>query len=259
MKPKVVIVVLAVLSVCLAIALLAVKKHSEEQRAADQTSIADFSNQVVNASLKINDLNQVNLALTNDLQVSRQESSDLSNKLDSTAASLLASKSDLADAQNQIAGLNSHLADLEQQNKALEQQSQELSNNIVAMDKEIAATKEKLSRATSANDFLQQELQRQMAQRAELEHKFNDLDELHQQVKKIKAEEFATRRLLLMENDHTGQKGAELLLHPNPTVPGAVQNPLPANGLNVEIGSDGSVRVIPPIAPPPPATDSSRQ
>src|SRR5690348_14283105 len=105
MKPKVVIVILAVVSVCLAIALFAVKRQNEEQRAADQNSIMDYSNQVVSAMLKNTELTQVNLALTNDLASIRQQSSDLSNKLDATTASLNTSKSDLEDAQHQIGGL----------------------------------------------------------------------------------------------------------------------------------------------------------
>jgi hypothetical protein len=117
------------------------------------------------------------------------------------------------------------------------------------LNTQIAETQQKLIASGTANAYLQQELQRQMAQKAELEHKFNDLDELRQQVKKIKTDLFTARRLQFMKNDISGKKGAELLVNPN--VPAAKTTGASANnGLNVEIGSDGSVRVIPPLVAP---------
>lgn len=257
MKPKVIIIVLAVACIILGIVLSIVKKHAEKQHASDVTSLMSYSNQVVHVTLKNTDLTQANLALTNDLASSRQQSADLSNKLDSTSAALDATKSNLAEARGQISTLNSHIADLELQNKSLEKRTGELSNNVVQLDRQITVTSNQLAHAASANSFLQQELQRQMARRAELEHKLNDLAELRQQVKKIKNELFVARRLRLMQHAHPGQKGAELLMHPNVPAQEVTSEPLPVNGLNVEIGSDGSVRVIPPLAPPPAKTNAN--
>jgi chromosome segregation ATPase len=248
MKNKVVLVILAVVCIGLLIGLFAIKKSGEEQHVSDMSSIVDFSNQVVNASVKINDLNQVNLALTNDLAASRQQLVEVSNTLATTAASLTASQAELAGAQGQITNLNTRIADLEFQNKTLDERVNELTNSLAQLNAQIAETQQKLLAAGTANAYLQQELQRQMAQKAELEHKFNDLDELRQQVKKIKSDLFTARRLQFMKNDISGKKGAELLVHPNIPAP-APASGLPANGLNVEIGSDGSVRVIPPLIP----------
>jgi chromosome segregation ATPase len=248
MKAKVIIVILAVVCAGLAIALFAVKKQNEEQRAADITSIMDFSNQVVSATVKINDLNQVNLALTNDLVSTRDEAVALSNNLASTSATLATSQADLANAQSQIAGLNSHVADLETQNKTLDERLGELTNQLATLNAQIEETQKKLASSEAGNAFLQQELQKQMAQKAELEHKFNDLDELRQQVKKIKSDLFVARRLHIMQNDNSQLKGAELMVQhrDNPQLPAASAKAADTS-LNVEIGSDGSVRVIPPL------------
>lgn len=248
MKNKIVLVILAVICVGLLIGLFAIKKTGEEQHTTDVNAIVDFSNQVVNASVKINDLNQVNLALTNDLATSRQQIEEISNNLATTSATLAASQSDLAGAQGQITNLNSRIADLEVQNKSLDQRIGELTNNLAQLNQQIEETRQKLIASGTANAYLQQELQRQMAQKAELEHNFNDLDVLRQQVKKIKSDIFTARRLQFMKNDISGRKGAELLMHPNVPTPAA--SGMPANGLNVEIGSDGSVRVIPPLIAP---------
>lgn len=247
MKNKIVLVILAVICVGLLIGLFAIKKTGEEQHTADVNSIVDFSNQVVNTSLKLNDLNQVNLALTNDLAASRQQIEEISNNLATTTATLAASQSDLAGAQGQITNLNSRISDLESQNKTLDERIGELTNNLAQLNLQIEETRQKLIASGTANAYLQQELQRQMAQKAELEHNFNDLDVLRQQVKKIKSDIFTARRLQFMKNDISGKKGAELLVHPNtPATVGMAPN----NGLNVEIGSDGSVRVIPPLIAP---------
>ena len=247
MKNKIVLVILAVICVGLLIGLFAIKKTSEEQHTNDVNSIGDYSNQVVNARVQINDLNQVNLALTNDLATSRQQIAEISNNLATTAATLAASQSDLAGAQGQITNLNSRIADLEVQNKTLDERVGELTNSLAQLNLQIEETRQKLIASGTANAYLQQELQRQMAQKAELEHKFNDLDVLRQQVKKIKSDIFTARRLQFMKNDISGKKGAELLVHPNTPADAGMA---PNNGLNVEIGSDGSVRVIPPIIAP---------
>jgi len=246
MKFKIVIVVLVVFCIGLAIALFATKKQSEDQHVTDVSSIVDFSNQVVNANLKINDLNQVNLALTNDIAASQEQLAQLSNNLSAAAVTLANSKTALAGAQDQIASLNAHIADLDAQNKALDQRASDLTNTVAGLNLSIAAIQAKLATSDNNNKYLQQELQKQMAQKAEIEHKFNDLDELRNQVKKVKSELFVARRVQLMKNDISQKKGAEMLMSRAVTAPtksGANGN----FGLNVEIGSDGSVNVIPAL------------
>lgn len=245
MKIKILIVVLAVIAVGLAIGLFAVKKSAQEQHTADVSSIADFSNQVVNANLKITDLNQVNLMLTNDLAASQQLVVQFSNNLDTANATIVEGKTSLAAAQNQITNLNTRISDLEAQNKVLDQRAVELTTTIAQLNTLIAATQSKLNASETNSIFLQQALQKEMAQKAEIEHKFNDLNELRQQVKKIRDELFMARRLRFMQNDNSQKKGAELLMQRSVPVTNAPA--APNYGLNVEIGSDGSVKVIPPL------------
>ena len=54
------------------------------------------------------------------------------------------------------------------------------------------------------------------------------------------------RRLQLMKNDNRQKKGAQLLMERTVTVTNAPAA-APNYGLNVEVGSDGSVHVIPPL------------
>jgi chromosome segregation ATPase len=254
MKIKIAIIVLAIACLGLGIALFATKKQGDEQHEKDVSAIEEFSNQVVNANSKISDLAQVNITLTNDLALSRQESADLSNNLFAANATLADTKSTLATAQDQITNLNTQISDLEAQNKVLDERANELTNTIAQLNTLIDSTENKLAVAETNSAFLQDALQKQMAQRAEIEHKFNDLNEVRAQVKKLKDELFIARRAQLMKNDVSSKKGAELLMAHAPATNSAASN-LPSNyDLNVEVGSDGSVKVIPPLgATNPPA------
>ena len=271
MKIKVVIIVLAVAALALGIALITTKKQADDQHTHDVSAIFDFSNQVQNASRQIDELGQVNLALTNDLAASRNDlavsrndlaashtqlvkSSEnlvvLSNNLAEISATLASTKESLAAARTEVAGLNAQVADLEVQNKALDQRAIEMTNLLAQLNGLVETTRGQLATSEINNAFLQSELQKQLAQKAEIEHQFNDLDELRVQVHKIRTEQFVARRIELDKNDHgnSGKKGAELLQRPpskaKPFTPPARPG---AYDLNVEVGSDGSVHVIPPL------------
>ena len=256
MKIKVVIIILAVACVGLVIAFFATKKQADDQHVIDVNSIDEFSNQVVTANKELNELGQVNLTLSNDLSTAQQElavSTEqltlLSNSLAAASSTLADTKTSLAGAQELVTNLNTRIADLEAQNKDLDQQASALSNALAHLTIEIENTKNKLAVSENNNAFLQGELQKQLAQKAELEHKFNDLDELRFQVRKMKDEMFVARRLQLMKNDNGGRKGAALLMSRNapPTNSPAHRLSQPNYNLNVEVGSDGSVKVIPPM------------
>ena len=267
MKIKIAIIVLAVTCIGLGIALFTIKKQADEQQAKDAATISDLSGQVVNAKKQIDELGQVNIVLTNDLAISRQQLAQLSNSLTSAAATLAATQTSLASAQNQITNLNTHISDLEVQNKVLDQRAGELTNTLALLTASIEKTQNQLAIAETNRAFVEQELQKQLAKKAELEHKFNDLDALRAQVRKLRDEMFVARRLQLMKNDNGNKKGAELLIQrdakfvnvpisaPAPTTtnasaPAASKRPTtqaPSYDLNVEVGSDGSVKVIPPL------------
>jgi chromosome segregation ATPase len=252
MKLKIVIVILVLGCFGLGIALYTVTKQADDQRKNDADHILQFSNELVQANENLEELRQVNLTLTNDISLSQQETEQLSNSLVSANVSLMTTKTSLMDAQGQITNLNSqigdlttHISDLETQNKILDQRANDLTNTIAQLAAQIADTQNQLAVSETNGAYLQGELQKQLAQRAELEHKFNDLNEVRAQVHKLRDEIFVARRLQLMKNDNSSKKGAELLMQRSSPTNSAR---LPANyDLNVEIGSDGSVRVIPPM------------
>lgn len=248
MKTKVVIIVLAVVCVVLLIAFFAARKQAEDQHEKDIAQTVDFSNQVVGANEHLKELSQVNLSLSNDLATAQQQTSQLSNSLAAANVALDDTKTSLAGAEETITNLNSRISDLETQNRALDEQSQSLSNQLAVLTAQIEDTKTKLAIAVTNASFLQGELQKQLVAKAELEHKFYDLDELRAQVKKVKTALFVARRMA-MSNAYDGKKGAELLIdHSPPPSTSLARKPAAAYDLNVEVGSDGSVKVIPPMS-----------
>lgn len=252
MNAKTIIAILAVACVAIGIALIAVKSSSDTQHDKDVSSIVDFSNQVVNADQHIDSLNQVNLSLTNDLMLSQQQSLELSNNLATAAATLASTKASLASMQdqvvtltNQVATLNTQVADLQSQNNELDQRATELTNTIARLNDQITDTENKLALATTNNAFLQSELEKQLAEKAALERRFNDLDSVRAQLKKLKDELYIARRMELNRYQNGNKKLGNLLMQRAPL------NAAPNNGnpydLDVEVGSDGSVKVIPPL------------
>ena len=90
-----------------------------------------------------------------------------------------------------------------------------------------------------------------MAEKAELERQFNDLTVLRAQVSKLKQDLNIARRLEWIRQGlfaSSEQKGAQKLMQGVNGSPSPAKAARPAYDLNVEIGSDGSVKVIPPPA-----------
>ncbi|MEJ0090355.1 MAG: hypothetical protein WDM80_11510 [Limisphaerales bacterium] len=248
MKSKLGAVILAALAASLLIALLVTKKQTDELRKKDAETIVEFSNQLVTASSSLNDLRQVNLVLTNDIVASHQGLEIASNSLAEAAAAIAGTKALLENAEGQITNLSTRINDLETENKALDERANSLSNAITVLNVEIAETRQKLAVSETNNTFLTFELQKQMAQKAELERKFNDLNTVRTQFKKLRDEAFSARQAQWIKDGTTPSnqpKGAQLLMRRAPPQ-SAPQSRSTQYDLNVEVGSDGSVHVMPP-------------
>ena len=258
MKTKLGIVILVMVCGGLAIALFVTKNAADERLKKDADAILDFSNQLVNASKTLDDYRQVNLMLTNDLASSRQEALTFSNQFTETSGLLASTKTSLQGAQDQIASLNDRIAGLETRNQVLDQRAAALTNAIASLDAQIADTQQKLAGAETNNAFLERELQRQTAAKAELENKFNNLTVVRAQVKKLKNDLFVARRLQWMRDGSEAgsqQKGAQLLTQRAASITNTGRPP--HYDLNVEVSSDGSIHVVPLPASVPATTSNS--
>jgi chromosome segregation ATPase len=239
MKTQLGIIVLVVVCAGLVVALVMGKKRADIRQKKDTDTILDFSNQLTTANASLDDLRQVNLMLTNDLEMSRRTLTMFSNQYVATSTSLSNTEAALKTAQDQITAL-------EAQNRSLDQKAMQMTNTIANLSAQITETQMKLVESETNNTFLENELKRQVAEKARLESKFNNLSQVRAQVRKLRDDLLVARRLRWMREgtDPTQQrKGAELLMaHASAT--NQIMGPAHYD-LNVEVSSDGSVQVIP--------------
>ena len=200
----------------------------------DARVILDFSNQLTTVRINLDELEQVNMRLTNDLMTSRQDMLNYSNRFAEASGIVAATRVSFQSAQNRIAGL---LA----QNQMLDQRAASWSNTF---NTRMAETRQRLTDFETNNAFLEKELLRQTAARSELEGKFNDLITVRAQVKKLKEDLVASRHLQWMQ---TGtDPGAPQMKDGQRQIPGKTSTLASASryDLNVEIGADGAIRVL---------------
>lgn len=244
----------------LGIGLIVIKKQSVEQHGQDVERAVALSNTLVKTTEQLDRQKQVNTELESDREKQRRALDDLTNNftkvtsdLSQTASNLAQTAAALKASQEETARRDAKIADLEAQNQALDKQALDLSTSITNLTKQIEETKRKLATSEGEKGFLEGELKRLMAEKADLERQFNDLTVLRAQVAKLKDELNIARRLdwirrgLFASSDEKG--ATKLMQSAAPTA--AKAPPKTSPDLNVEVHTDGSVKVIPPVTNAP--------
>jgi chromosome segregation ATPase len=259
MKNRIGVVILVVVCVGLGIGLISIKRQSDKQKVASDESVQNFSNKLVVAASQLDETKQVNAELRKDLDNEKKNYGELTNNFSQVAANLSQTEVSLRTSEQEIAKRDVKIADLESQNQALDRRSQDLSLELTNLTAKIDDTQKKLLASEGDKSLLEKELKRMVAEKAELERQFNDLTVLRAQVAKLKEEQMIARRM-----DWTArgvyaaaeQKGAQRLMT-GLVAPSQARVPKPNYDLNVEVTTDGSVRVIPPLTNGPAATATS--
>lgn len=263
MKNQIGVIILVLICVGLGIALIAITKQSSDQHRQDVGDKVVLSNKLVNTSQALEEQRQTNVKLEADRAERIKAYDEATNNYAKVTANLAQVSNDLARSeaalkasQEETAKRDAKIAELEAQNQALDKQALELSTAITNLTVQIAETKRKLATSEGEKGFLESELKRLMAEKAELERQFNDLTVLRAQVAKLKEELSIARRLDWIRRGlfaSPEEKGAQRLMQsPAASQPKA---PKPTYDLNVEVNSDGSVKVIPPATNRPAATN----
>ena len=265
MKNRIGVVVLFLVLLCvgLGIVLIAMKKKATEELHDAAVTTVELSNNVVQVNDQLDRQKLVNDELSKDRENRIKEFLSLTNKYVESLATIAQVSSNLAQteialktSQEETAKRDAKIAGLEAQNQALDKQAVDLSTAITNLTTQIEDTKRKLATSEGEKGFLEKELKRLMGEKAELEKQFNDLTVLRAQVSKLKEELSVARRLEWIRQGLFAsgeQKGAQKLLHGN--VPMLGKAPKTSYDLNVEVGSDGSIKVIPSSTNRPAATN----
>jgi chromosome segregation ATPase len=255
MKSNTVAIILVLICIGLGVFLLVESKHHEEERQTQQTSIAQYSNNVVNLEGQLREQTNVNYTLATNLTETKavvvKASNDLVNlkgTLSSTQDSLektqVDAKAAAEKATTDLAEKDRQIASLESQNQDLDKTSTELRTSITNKQMEIDATQKKLAVSEGDKVALLKELKDLQAQKEDLEKKFNDLAVLKDQVQKLKDDLTLARKLDWIRRgiyNSIAVKGGERLMHPLTSAP-----PLTNAAMDVEIHQDGGVKINAP-------------
>jgi chromosome segregation ATPase len=245
-------IALVILALALGIGWMVRSRNADDLHKQDQATILALSRNVKDTSLKLDEAHGVISNLEKDVADRNARISTLSTDLSQTTNSLLQTRNDL-DAQRksaleELARRDARISELEAQNLNLDHRAIEMTNALNELTAQIADTKHKLAAAEGDKVFLASELKRLMSEKEDLERKFRDLEVLRAQVKRLKEEVSVARRLAWIRSSFlasTERKGASMLMNPPAPPPPPKTN---ANyDLNVEVRSDGSVQVIPPL------------
>jgi chromosome segregation ATPase len=266
MKNRIGVIVLVIICLGLGIALVLYRKQATQEIQQHIETNVGLSNDLAQTRENLSKQQQVNTELESDRAKRKAEYEELSNtftrvtgsltqNLAQTSAALAKTEADLKASQEETAKRDAKIADLEAQNLALDKRALDLSTAITNLTTQIEETKRKLSASEGEKGFLEGELKRLVAEKAELERQFNDLKVLRAQVAKLKEELTVARRLDWIRRGlfaNTDEKGAQKLMQTSTTT--QPKGPAPNYNLNVEVNSDGSVKVIPPLTNAPAAT-----
>lgn len=215
--------------------------HDEQSVAT--VRISGLSNDVVETTAKLSEQKQVNATLGAQLTQRGDELSAFSNRWSAATAALDKAAADAsaaaAAAKAELAKRDEKISELEVEKDALTKKMELLNGDITTLGARIKETERKLGASEGNRAQLERELKRLLAEKGELERKFNDLAALRAQVRKVQAELNENRRTDLLRRGLYGfdLKGAELLqlgIHPA----GA------GSGVQIrgELGTDGSAK-----------------
>jgi len=250
----------------LAIALFLVKKQATELQTRDAEKIGHYSNNWVTATRNLDEQTQVAAEFEKELKTHKQALVDLTNNFSRVSANLTEASANLATteaslkaSQEEVAKRDARIADLETQNHALDQQALEMGTAITNLTAQIAETKKKLAASEGNRTYLESQLQRLLAEKADLERQFNDLVQVRAQLRKLKEQMTVARRVDWMRRGllvNTEVKGAQRLMQGA----GSLRSPgtaAPATNydLNVELNSRGEARILPPSTNSPANTN----
>ncbi len=264
MKKRIGVIILVLACLGLGIALIATTKNAKKAQLEQQYQVAALSNSIEAEKIKINDFVQKSAHDEKDLADTKSALTDLTNRFTQISANLSQTSSELAKSEaaikardEEIKKRDAKITDLENQNQALDKRALELGASITNLSAQIDDTRKRLASSEGDKAVLEANLKRLIAEKAELERQFNDITVLRTQVSKLRQELTIARRLDWIRAGlfaSTEQKGAQKLLDGINPLRVFAKPARPNYDLNVEVSSDGSVKVIPPPttnAPPP--------
>ena len=241
-------IVLLLVALGLGVGWFMTSKQASEDRVIAAGSIGSYSNKWVSSESLLTEQKSVNAKLSTNLTEREIELLAVSNKWTTVTAELAKTEADAkaaaAKAKADIEQRNAKLAELESQKDELTKTSDGLKTQIGGLNSLIDDTNRKLAASEGDRELLQKELKRLLAEKADLERKFQDLAVLREQVSKLKEQLNIANRLDFIRRGLYGfdKKGAQVL-NEGIKVPAARATNAAGAQINAELGTDGSAKV----------------
>jgi len=173
---------LGLVCMVLVIVLIVVKRNDNAQDQTDAGAIADFSNQLDTAQSQIAVDQGTLIIFSNNLAQSQSVSATFSNQLDDAQSTIALDAA-------QITNLTAQTAAAKSENEALSQtlggQITALTNQVAGLTAQLTATQATLNQANTNYSLLENRFRRDVAERVVVERKFNNYQDLQQQLKNL--------------------------------------------------------------------------
>lgn len=248
MNAKTFSIVLLLVALGLGLGWFMTSKQAAEDRVHATDTIGSYSNKWVSSESLFMEQKSVNAKLSTNLTEREVELLTVSNKWIAESAKLAKTEAEAKaaaeKAKAEIEQRNVKITELEGQKDELTKNMEGLNVKIGGLSNLIKETERKLATSEGDRELLQKELKRLLAEKAELERKFQDLAVLRDQVRKLKEELNIANRLDFIRRGLYGfdKKGAQTLNEGIRTPGGKITNAAGAQ-ISAEIGTDGSAKV----------------
>lgn len=237
-------IILAVVSVALAIALIAVHYNKTSQVDQLRAEYLRVSNQYEQASKDLADSGKLTEVLQSDLAKRNDALASLSNDLTRVQTELSKASVDLAGVRAEVGKSQARIIQLEGERDDLAKRMEDLNGQIGKLESQISDTEQKLKTSEGDKTVLLATLKRLQQERAELLAQFDNLAALQTRIAKLKEESAIKQRMDWLRTGvyaRQSQKGAERLMAQQY----GASWPQPDNRLNIELHQNGGSRAIP--------------
>ena len=221
MKSKLVPAVLVLVCLGLGTGWFLNSKKAEETRIQMEGQQSALSNDLVATTGKLTEQVRVNATLETNLSQRIEDLNTVSNKWVATSGELTRTSAEAAKAaaaaKTEIERRDKQISDLEGEKDDLTKKMGELTGQIGGLENQIKITERKLAASEGDREALKKELKRLIAEKTDLEKKFNDLAILRDQVRKLGYDDriYGTMRLALQHGirpTHLAQGAAAAVL-----------------------------------------------
>lgn len=237
-------IILAVVSVALAVALIAVHYSKSSQVEQIRAEYSKMSNQWNEARINLADAGKLTEVLQTDLATRSESLTTLSNNLARVQAEIGKVSLDLAGARAEVGKHQARIIQLEGERDDLAKRMEELNGQIGKLESQIQDTEKKLEAAEGDKTVLLTTLKRLQQERAELVAQLDNLGALQTRIAKLKEEVAIKQRMDWLRAGvyaRQHQKGAERLMTQEYGASWAKTD----NRLDVEIERTGGARTGP--------------